>query len=496
MAIESFKELLEVLDTTNREWPAFLFRKMTSVEVIGSSGEVRRRRHDLQTVTFHELYRTVKTKSEELKQKSSQCVGVCASVSPEWVVDVFSAAIAGKRVVLFDHAMADDLENIVLQTGMDSLYTDYPRIRMQFENLMKNQNVIATRKKMLRDYLDDRLFPDPNAIEESGKLLFFTSGSTRKSKPVVLSQRALLRSAMSGKKMVDCTERDIVLSMLPLENVFGFVCSLLIPLTQGATVALSRGSRYYSEDPAFFRPSLMPVVPSLLKYLLKEHALNKELRTIVVGAGPCDMKDMEAVWRRGIDVRFGYGLTETAGGIALSGQGEDLFTMQVCPDAKIRIAEDGEIFVKTPAMMDGYFHDSEQTQKKLVNGELATGDIGYLDEQGGLHIRGRKDDVLVLSDGKNVHLTDWEDDLEKILRAKVALITVGGELELVVGASELRRTEIKELVDEYNDRAVDRQIVNVRLHPEPFPMTETGKLQRWKLGEECLEKIGTNGNAS
>ena len=115
MAIESFKELLEVLDTTNREWPAFLFRKMTSVEVIGSSGEVRRRRHDLQTVTFHELYRTVKTKSEELKQKSSQCVGVCASVSPEWVVDVFSAAIAGKRVVLFDHAMADDLENIVLQ---------------------------------------------------------------------------------------------------------------------------------------------------------------------------------------------------------------------------------------------------------------------------------------------------------------------------------------------------------------------------------------------
>ena len=73
---------------------------------------------------------------------------------------------------------------------------------------------------------------------------------------------------------------------------------------------------------------------------------------------------------------------------------------------------------------------------------------------------------------------------------------MGGELELVVGASELRRTEIKELVDEYNDRAVDRQIVNVRLHPEPFPMTETGKLQRWKLGEECLEKIGTNGNAS
>ena len=56
--------------------------------------------------------------------------------------------------------------------------------------------------------------------------------------------------------------------------------------------------------------------------------------------------------------------------------------------------------------------------------------------------------------------------------------------------------DVKELVDEYNDRAVDRQIVNVRLHPEPFPMTETGKLQRWKLGEECLEKIGTNGNAS
>jgi long-subunit acyl-CoA synthetase (AMP-forming) len=289
--------------------------------------------------------------------------------------------------------------------------------------------------------------------------------------------------------MLDCSEKDVVLSMLPLESIYGFVCSLLVPLAQGATVALSRGTRYYTEDPGFFRPTLLPVVPSLLKYLLKEQSLNKEIRSIVVGAGPCDLKDLEKVWRRGIDVRVGYGLTETAGGIALSRYGENPFAMKPGPDVKIRIAEDGEIFVRTPHMMDGYFHDAGQTQSVLRNGELATGDVGYLDENGELHIRGRKDDVIVLSNGKKYYLRDWEKDLERSLRTKVALITVDGDLELVASASELRRSEITERVKKYNERKeLDRQITDVWFHPEPFPVTETGKLLRWKLKEECLEK--------
>jgi long-subunit acyl-CoA synthetase (AMP-forming) len=281
--------------------------------------------------------------------------------------------------------------------------------------------------------------------------------------------------------MLPCTCDDRILSMLPLSHVFGFVCTLLWPLSQGACVQVGSGMRGYTTDPKAFRPTILPVVPSLLAYLLKTNALNPELRVILVGAGPCRREVLESVNRMGIDIYFGYGLTETASGLAISQPGRDPFAMALCPDTSVRIADDGELLVRTPCMMEGYFNDPEETAVRLQDGELHTGDLAEF-RDGALYLKGRKSDVLVLENGEKVYCPEAEAALMTRLGRDVALTLRNGVLTLVVNAPQSDYAAIAAKITEYNkDMPLGRKILGLELRRQSLPRTLTGKIQRWKL---------------
>ncbi|MDD6789176.1 MAG: AMP-binding protein [Lachnospira sp.] len=314
-----------------------------------------------------------------------------------------------------------------------------------------------------------------------GHLLFFTSGTTGSGKAVVLSQAALLRSCWNGQQMLPCHSSDRILSMLPLSHVFGFVCTLLWPLSQGACVQIGSGMRGFATDPKAFRPTILPVVPSLLTYLLKADALNSELRVILAGAGPCRREVLSAVARTGTSICFGYGLTETASGLAISRPGEDPFAMHLCPDTKIRIADDGELLVRTPCMMEGYFDDPAETAGRLSGGELHTGDLAEL-RDGALYITGRKSDVLVMENGEKIYCPEAEARLFSLLGREAALTLRGGVLTLVVAAPSSDYAAIAEKIAGYNrEQPLGKKIQGLELRRQSLPRTATGKIQRWKL---------------
>ena len=321
-----------------------------------------------------------------------------------------------------------------------------------------------------------------------GELLFFTSGTTSSSKIVRLTSRSLCTSAWSGQSMLSCGKGDVILSNLSLSHAYGFVCAMLWGLTYGATVALGRDVHRFTGDALFFKPTILPAVPSQIADMLDKEALNPELRVVLIGGAPCPKFLTERLREKGIDVYVGYGLTETSSGIAITQDLDEPEAMYPCPDADIRIEEDGEISVATPCMMQGYLG----REPMFEDGRFYTGDLGWFDEKGRLHLKGRKNDVLVLSDGDKIFCPEYEEVLENMSGLPdLAVILKDGEAVLVAGtcpkdpaiAADIKKKLVRE-VDKFN-RSIphSRQISDIIMTSEHLPRTVTGKLKRYELQE-------------
>ncbi len=417
-------------------------------------------------ITYAELYADVCRRAQEAKNLKENCVGILQVPSAKWIIDMFACVIAGKQTVLLDASSdAVTLQKCVLATDVETLFTD--AITAPYKNALKT--CPQTVKK----------------ADGEGDILFFTSGTTDSSKAVVLTSKSLCASAWNGQEKCPCNQNDNLLCVLPLTHVFGFVCSMLWPLSQGACVSVTRGLRYIPFDAKYFNPTIISVVPSILKFMVGFDALNDGLRMILVGAGPANEQVLQAVKAKGVEVRFGYGLTETSSGVAIS-CGENPFAMSVCPDDKITLADDGEILIECPeCIMKGYYKNQSATDAVLSNGVFHSGDLGKFDEQGNLYITGRKKDILVLENGTKIYLAEWEADLSNVLGIDdIALNMKDGCVTLFVGDKDgdIDIDVVKEKVSAFNKtKSFDQQIADVCVLPHALEKTATGKIKRWTL---------------
>ena len=320
--------------------------------------------------------------------------------------------------------------------------------------------------------------------EEANKeIIFFTSGTTSSSKGVVLDEARLCASAYNGGYHLPLNSGDRLLCLLPLSHVYGFVCSLLWGLEFGARVCLGRGSRHLLDDFSFYRPSVATLVPQMAAFLIKYNLLNPELRLILIGAGECEEAILNAIKAKGIRLSYGYGMTETSSGIALS-LGEDPRAMSICPEFDIKIANDGEILVHAPStLMKGYILDGEFSPAQTQNGYFATGDLGYIDENGLLYLKGRKKDILVLNDGTKIYCKEYEERLIKVLGPLDLAVYLDekGRIALAIGKEKEER-DLTPYIDSFNsDLPRNQQIVRVLHLNTPLPRTLTGKIKRYEL---------------
>ena len=392
-------------------------------------------------------------------------MGMLSDGSLDCVVELFAANLAGMQLVMLDQAAPEALlRGLIAYTDVDILWGE--------EELCEELKPNLTH----------------GVADGQRKILFFTSGTTERAKAVVLSDYSLCQSAWNGGAKLPLQPNDILLCMLPLGHVFGFVCGVLWGLSCGAAVALGRGARHYIDDFAHYRPTAVSVVPMLLGFLLKHQCLNAELKLILVGAGDCPPQLLQAVAARGIRVSFGYGLTETSSGVAISVEG-DPYAMEVCPDDTITIAEDGEILIAAPTcMMQGYYKWPQYTDEVLRHGILSTGDLGRFDEDGRLHITGRKKDMLVLNDGTKIFLPEYEAALMKALEhTELAVVLRGGRPVLVYSGEADRKALQERLLPIMATLPRGQQLGDVIVVQEPLPRTASGKIKRWEL----QQKVGT-----
>ena len=184
-------------------------------------------------------------------------------------------------------------------------------------------------------------------------------------------------------------------------------------------------------------------------------------------------------------MHFGYGLTETSSGVAIS-TGKDPFAMTVCHDSKITLADDGEILIYCPeCMMQGYYKLPDATAAVLKDGVLSTGDLGSFDADGNLHITGRKKDILVLPNGNKIYLPEWEDELRAALGVDEVAIAMKNDVVTAIAVDKTGETdkdELKTRLDGFNrSKAFDMQVTALSVTQTPLPRTATGKIKRWML---------------
>ena len=488
---------------------------------------------DHKSISYSKLADMIRNAESEIRLSGIRSELIVTDHEPATLIRIFACVISGCDVILIDENMPDEtLFALARMAGAESIYASDPDLQEELCEACgcAPRTIDPTCSMKMTDFVaglhagDENCHSSAAALQagdencqssaarlhagdencqssaaalqagddscrlssgiddnREGRLIFFTSGTTGSSKAVVLTSESLLCSSFSGQSMLPCGPGDIILSLLPFSHVFGFVCTMLWGLTYGATIALGRGTRYLLSDCEFFKPTILPVVPSLLKMLMQQHALPASLKVVLVGAAPLDAVSVKALQNVGMKVYLGYGLTETSSGIAITQDQKDPFALYPCPGADIRIEPNGEISVATPCMMQGYLDFSETVREDagsdeaenndnsayvlghpiipVEGGRLYTGDLGSLDTRGALCLTGRKKDMLVL------------------------LILKQDRPFLVIGDSEENVPEnIDSLLAEFNDkRAMGFRISGVINYGGPLPRTATGKIRRWEI---------------
>ncbi len=408
-------------------------------------------------VSYPELADMIYAEVSHLRAVCSIAEVVRAERSLETIVSIMAHIIAGADIVLGDPMMPDEIA--------------------------ENAAIAAEEAKMERSIKRDsrgRI----SLVRKEGEMLFFTSGTTSRSKIVRLTSETMCASAWNGQSMLQCGEGDVILSILPLSHVFGFVCSMLWGIAYGAGIALGRGTAHLADDVRLFRPTILPAVPSQISVMMRSESFNPELKTILIGGAPCTPDMISFLREKGIDVYIGYGLTETASGIAITQDQDEPFALYPCPDSDISIEADGEVTVATSCMMEGYIGAIP-----MFDGDrFFTGDIGSVDEKGRLHLTGRKKDVLLMEDGSKIFCPEYEEDIaEKTGFDDLAIIKKDGHAVLIAGMDG-NRAVLMNAVNEYNrDLQRSQQICDVMILEHRLPRTATGKVKRYELQEELGE---------
>ena len=449
MAMRRFYSFLELIeDFETRESAAFAY-------AAGAAGEDEDEDAPEQELSYRELAAMIRARADQVRAAGTVVDVISVTNSVESVVRIFADVIAGCTVIMSDP--------MIPAAATDPVAAAVRAMRAAAKDAGGGAEPGAAA-------------PDPSDAE--GELLFFTSGTTNRSKVVRLTSRSLCASAWSGQSMLACGPEDRLLSILPLSHVFGFVCALLWGLAYGATVTLGRGVRHLIDDAIFFRPTIIPAVPSIIAALVRFDALNPECRVALIGAAPCGPEVTAALRARGIDVYLGYGLTETSSGVAITQDLDEPEALYVCPGTDICVEADGEVSIASECMMTGYLG-----QPPMASGaRFFTGDLGSFDEKGRLRLQGRKKDVLIMPDGTKIYCPEYEDDLARLSgQTDLAVAQRNGRAVLIAGAGS-DETALRQAVTEYNKSLMrSQQIYDVIIAGGPLPRTVTGKLKRYEL---------------
>lgn len=350
----------------------------------------------------------------------------------------------------------------------------------------------------------DKKFIDTVVERDIMCVLIFTSGTTGVSKGVMLSHGNIVEDLMASPTLLEVRQKDIFFSVLPIHHTYECTCGFLMPLYRGASVAYCEGLKYILKNLQEVKPTMFLCVPLIMENIYKKiwtqarksgmekklklllrinRVTNKvglnlvpkkitdvfggRMRIMICGGAAINPAILAGIKDLGINALQGYGLTECAPICALNPDKgmKDSSAGYIPPGFDLKIDNPdpetgiGEICAKGGNIMLGYYKDEEATKAVLKDGWFYTGDLGYMDEDRFVYITGRKKNVIITKNGKNVYPEEIEYYLSKIPYVEESLVwgkesDDSGEI-LIYASIKVDEEEIKEaLGEDYNDRRI------------------------------------------
>ena len=542
------REVIEDIGSLYSGKTAYSFR------IKASDKEIRKK-------TYDQLRDDVRALSSELIAKGvpGKHVALVGKLSYHWILVYYATlSVGGVLVPLDKEWLAEDLATTGSKAEVSFVFCDgdiiekgraiaeaagaEEPIALEYGEGTVDELVELGRVKFEADSA-----PYYNAEIDNTKLalLVFTSGTTGKGKGVMLSQQNILTDIAAPLQYIDFTFNSV--GLLPPHHTFGSTVSILGHNCIGCEVYISSGIRYVQKELKEQKPGHIVLVPlyletfyrkimanikekgkektiarvmkisnllrkigiDLRRKLFKEilAAFGGEVRMVVCGGAPINQDILSFFDGVGIEVLNGYGITECAPIIACN-HSHEVIPGSVGPAADVNEVlihdpnEDGEgeIWAKGTNVMLGYFKDEEATKEAITeDGYFRTGDYGKLGKNGEIYITGRKKNLIILSNGKNVYPEEIESEF----------ISVPGVIDIIVYEGQSKRglmynsivaevypdqdyitknnitdieAHLKKYVDEYNLRAVPYKKIGVlKVRTEEFPKNTLRKIMRFKL---------------
>ena len=362
--------------------------------------------------------------------------------------DVSAVLFAKKYEKMFKEMMASG------DTGLEMLVNFSPADQCG-EGVFSWESLVEEGKKLVES--GDRSFIEAEIYADEMSVLLFTSGTTGIAKGVMLSHRNICEDLMSAPTILNVNTWDIFFSVLPVHHTYECTCGFLMPLYKGASIAYCEGLKYIVKNLAEVQPTMILAVPLIFESLYnnimknvrkqgkeglvrKVLALNKvtkkvgldlnklllkdilkvfgcRMRVLVSGGAAIDPAILQFFNDLGFISVQGYGLTECAPMAALNPDRHKYMRNSsvghLLPGMEVKIEDKnedgiGEICVKGPNVMLGYYNMPEETAKVIKDGWFHTGDLGYVDDEDFIYITGRKKNVIITANGKNVFPEELE----------------------------------------------------------------------------------------
>ncbi|MCQ2427679.1 MAG: AMP-binding protein [Clostridia bacterium] len=548
------RELVEWAGSTHGDKPAYSYRLNP-----GDSEPVR--------ISFNRLRQDVRSLASELIAMgcAGKHIAVIGKLSYDFALMYFSVLSIGAVLVPLDRDWhSEDLADTCSKAEADFLFIDEdiadkaPSILERcpgchapvYMNAVHNSDCVAllTTRGSLKYAENPKAYSEAPIDPDALSLLVFTSGTTGKGKGVMLTQTAVLLDITCAIPYIDVGKNTI--GVLPPHHTYGSTVMFIGHAAFGAEVYISSGLRHITKELKEQKPEHMVMVPLYLETFyrrimstVKEQGKDKllfnmikvsnglrkvgidrrkqlfaslreafggELRTIVSGGAPINQEILEFFESIGINTLNGYGITECAPLIAVNRSKNVVpgSVGNVIPIDHVIIDEpnefgEGEILVKGPNVMLGYFGDEAATSAVFTDdGYFRTGDYGRLDNGDILTITGRKKNLIILSNGKNVYPEEIENEI----------IAVPGVLEIVVYEGKSRRKPeynaivaeifpdeeyikkngiedvkayLKKYIDDYNKTAVPYKKIQVlKIRKSEFPKNTLRKIKRFEIDTE------------
>jgi len=470
---------------------------------------------------FYELCRAVAGWTEAQNQKNGYPirVGIFGGSSRPFLTALFGVMSNGNVAAPLDIQLnMESLSDCINRADLDYLFYDWEyyelaeSVKALCPNLkdiicLQNRKHVFCVQNIWNEYPDYELKTDINPKECA--MLLFTSGTTGKAKGVMLSHENLIDNTFSTD--FDKHEPDeVCLNVLPVHHIFCIHGDFLLTLKDGNVICLNQDMMKLGSHMQLFQPTTIATVPMMAKSLYNKIAILhkqysdkslEEIKTLVFGkrikkiacGGGYLAPDLAAHYREmGIAIGQGYGMTECSPKISaadFSRPDKAASVGKIVGGCEVRIV-DGEIQVKSPSVMMGYYKDPEETAKSLTeDGWLRTGDLGYFDEEGFLFFTGRCKNLIVLSNGENVapeqleNLFEDENLIEDILvfgeNDKIcAEIYPNLQLAETLGIDDLEKA-VNEIIQKHNqDLPTYKRILQTHVRYVPFEKTASKKIIR------------------